>query len=369
MIWILSRIALGSDVSWGSMTNNKVNFDSEHAIVAGVLAMDLMPLQPRRDLSEWSQQQTEITKFDFIRIDVPSLENLQSWTGQSLIINHLANSLITKDIIEPAHSSLNFNSQIDFVLPAQCCNGQADRTARNETALSFDRNAERPVFGSRLSAYLWLFARSGSSVGVTNSIGTTLQPGSAQYGGSQAGAILSYRLTGDIRRNIAVYSRVSSPLSVKGAAEVAVGAKVKPVKALPISIYAENRFRETSSDGDAQAIFVAGGSGPDELLPGVFLETYGQAGYVFQKDSSYFFDGSASIHRNVLKTDAGQISLGGGLWAGGQKGARRVDIGPRMNVDIPFGASKIRASVDWRQRVAGNADPNSGLAVSLSTGF
>ncbi|GAB5489160.1 MAG: hypothetical protein Pars2KO_27300 [Parasphingorhabdus sp.] len=148
-----------------------------------------------------------------------------------------------------------------------------------------------------------------------------------------------------------------------------MGAMVKPIKGLPISLYVEKRYREAGPNSHGTALFLAGGSGPEELVQGVFLETYGQAGYVFQRDDSYFFDGSITLQKKLAAVGTAQISLGGAVWAGGQEGVQRLDIGPRVSVRLPLGTIATQASVDWRQRVAGNAEPGSGLAVSLTTSF
>lgn len=369
MIWILGRVAWGSDITYDPMISSTGHADPEHSIIAGVLAMDPIVRTPQRVYADWPKEQVKLTRFDFIAIDGPTSEYLRSWTALSLTRNGLTSNQANRNNVSIPHTAAVNLARNNFVLPERCCGYPNDEMPQNKAVRSLGRNQKLGIFGPNLSAYFWLFARSGSSIGLTNPFGTALQPSGSQYGGSQAGGILTYRLVGNQSRNLSAYSRISSALAVKGQGEVAIGAKIKPIKGLPISIYAESRIRESTSDRHAEAVFVAGGSGPDEIMHNAFLETYGQAGYVFQKNGSYFFDGSASIQKKLMGAGAGQISLGGAVWAGGQEGANRLDMGPRVNIDVPFGDSNIRASVDWRQRVAGNAEPDSGLAVSLSTGF
>lgn len=82
--------------------------------------------------------------------------------------------------------------------------------------------------------------------------------------------------------------------------------------------------------------------------------------------------------RQVAARDRHTVSVGGGLWAGGQQesdsdGALRwvhwVDMGPRAALAMPLGDSQMTVALDWRQRVDGNAQPASGAAATLSTGF
>lgn len=58
-----------------------------------------------------------------------------------------------------------------------------------------------------------------------------------------------------------------------------------------------------------------------------------------------------------------------GLWAGGQKGAARLDFGPTIGTDVKVGETMIRVDADWRLRVAGDARPALGPALTLSTSF
>ena len=54
---------------------------------------------------------------------------------------------------------------------------------------------------------------------------------------------------------------------------------------------------------------------------------------------------------------------------GAQRGAARVDIGPSAGLVVPVGASAVRVTLDWRQRIAGDAAPGSGPALSIGSDF
>ena len=64
-----------------------------------------------------------------------------------------------------------------------------------------------------------------------------------------------------------------------------------------------------------------------------------------------------------------RLSLGAGSWGGIQRDASRLDVGPTLRLDLTVGEVPARVSVDWRERVAGDAAPESGVAATLSTRF
>ena len=99
------------------------------------------------------------------------------------------------------------------------------------------------------------------------------------------------------------------------------------------------------------------------------LETYGQAGYVLGRNRTYFFDGSATVQRPIADLGDPKLSVGAGLWTGGQRDIRRLDIGPRASLELPMGGLLTRIAVDGRVRVAGHARPGSGVALTVSTSF
>lgn len=220
-----------------------------------------------------------------------------------------------------------------------------------------------------LSGYFWTFLRQGSgSLGFGQTV-PTLQSPAGQYGGSQAGAILTYRLAGNHRRNLSAFVRAATALSNADDEELAIGMKVKPLASVPMSLFAEQRIGPEGLQNRGTAFYVAGGTGPNRLLFDADLETYGQAGYILSNDSSYFFDASATLQRKILERDNYKVTAGGGIWAGGQEGLTRLDIGPRANIYVPVGKMDMRFSLDWRQRVGGNAIPDSGVALTVTTGF
>ncbi|QTD55772.1 hypothetical protein [Parasphingorhabdus cellanae] len=246
------------------------------------------------------------------------------------------------------------------------------KTNRSPPAPLLRPSAPRPVnatasISSGFSGYFWLFARQGN--GSERSRSPASQFSNAQYGASQAGAILSYRIAGEDRRNISTFVRASTALSTKGEEELAIGIKTKPLKAIPVSFFAEQRFGKGKNNNRGTALYLAGGTGPDLVLPDITLETYGQAGFVFARDDSHFFDASAVLQKQVIERGGNRVTAGAGFWASGQKGATRFDVGPRVKFHVPVGPANMQVSVDWRERIAGNANPGSGASVTVSTGF
>lgn len=220
-----------------------------------------------------------------------------------------------------------------------------------------------------LSGYAWLFVRQGSGLRPARSSRIAPQFASAQYGASQAGGILSYRMSGDRQRHISTFFRISSALSSSDQEELAIGIKAKPSGKFPVSFFTEQRFDAKNGHNRGTALYIAGGTGPDLVLPEISLETYGQAGFLFASNDSYFFDASGTLQRQVAADGGSRMTAGAGVWASGQEGATRLDIGPRMKVHVPIGQSEFQVAIDWRERIGGNAHPGSGASVTLSTAF
>ena len=208
----------------------------------------------------------------------------------------------------------------------------------------------------RFSLYAYLFYRPG--VGDTAPF--------AFYGGSQMYARADWRpFGGPLGGRTSLYARASRDLSSDGQGESAVGVSVAPLAAFPVTLHAERRFRPRQSD--ATAAFVSTGGAAGGLPVNARLDWDGQAGYLAPDhgEGTPFFDGQARLTAPVAT--ASDWSLRGGAMAatGGQKGAARLDIGPV--VTLQNGA--MQGQVGWRFRVAGEAQPKSGPAVTISIGF
>jgi len=222
---------------------------------------------------------------------------------------------------------------------------------------------------NRMAAYLWIYARGDSRIDQADVPVGGHSIANGQYGGSQAGAILSYRLSSRPVPEIAAYTRLSTALAPLSQQEVALGMRIRPVSSLPVALHAEQRFGIGSGVESGTAFFLTGGSGPDQIVEKFVLETYAQAGYVLGPHETYFFDGSAVLQHPVAELGPTKLAIGSGMWAGGQRDISRIDVGPRAALTVPLGTVSARIAVDWRLRVAGDARPESGAAITVSTGF
>lgn len=216
----------------------------------------------------------------------------------------------------------------------------------------------------RWSVDAWALWREGSGA-------TAISQGRVPtYGASQAGAVLRYRLAPQDSRDPRAYVRAYRALVNKGESELAPGLSVRPLANLPLRAHAELRVTDRASGTDLRpAAMVTTELAPRQLPAGLRAEMYVQGGYVASKYATAFADGQLHVLRDVENFDLGRLSMGAGLWAGAQKGAARTDLGPAMRLDLDIGQVPARVAVDYRARVAGDAEPASGAAVTLSTRF
>ncbi|WP_343528967.1 hypothetical protein [Sphingomonas sp.] len=203
----------------------------------------------------------------------------------------------------------------------------------------------------RWSASLWAIARQG---------GGTLTPG-GQLGGSQAGLRLLRRI--DRGGALSASLRLSAPWSGMGR-EMGLGLDWRPSRHLPLRLLVEQRVA-LDKGRDGVAMVAVAGIGPRPIAPGLILTAYAQAGAVLRDGTQPFADGAARASRAL--SDA--VDLGLGLWGGAQRDAQRLDIGPTLGVAVPVAERRVRLSLDWRQRIAGAAAPNSGPALTLAGDF
>jgi hypothetical protein len=220
-----------------------------------------------------------------------------------------------------------------------------------------------PLRAVAIESYAYSFWRGGG-------VGRGLAP-SGQYGGGQSGLIATVGF-GDTDRKyepqkLALLLRTAVAHSNLRDREVAVGIRWRPKAAWPVSVSAERRFRQLGDD--SFSLYAAGGLG-DITLPEKFkLEGFGQAGVISGANAGHFFDVQARADRRVEPISPLPVYLGAGMWAGGQRGAARLDVGPTVRTELHIGQTRLRVTADWRFRIAGDAAPGNGPALTLSTGF
>lgn len=183
-------------------------------------------------------------------------------------------------------------------------------------------------------------------------------------GGDQAGVRIARTL--DRRGGLTLYARASAPLSGSGR-ELALGAEWRPWRA-PMRFLAEQRIALDGGKSGPAAAVVAGVTGID--LPFAFeLDAYGQAGAVKRARIEPFADGALRVTREVAAAGNARLALGTGAWGAAQREAARLDIGPTAVTTLPLSGQTLRIALDWRERVAGNARPGSGPALTLGADF
>ena len=215
----------------------------------------------------------------------------------------------------------------------------------------------------RWSADVWTLARKDSPFPLTS--------GRPVYGGSQAGAVLRYRLAPNSAYRPTAYLRANTALGAVRESEIALGLAARPIAALPLVLAAEARaFRSASGRKSFRPATLAYTELPPFALPAGFTgEAYLQGGYVGGAFKTGFVDGQLRVERPLIDVAGHRLSLGGGIWGGAQKGAARLDTGPGMSALVDLWGRSSRVSLDWRFRVTGDAEPKSGPAVTVSAGF
>ncbi len=210
----------------------------------------------------------------------------------------------------------------------------------------------------------WLLLRRGDG---------TISPGPVvgNYGASQAGAVLRYRLTPGDPHRLAAYVRATAALNATRQQEVSFGFAARPLPRLPITAMAELRGVRDGGGERLRPAVVLVTELPPQRLPLSFTgEVYAQAGYVAGRTPTGFVDALARAERPIADLGTFRLRAGGGAWAAKQRGAARVDVGPTASVTFHLtGTAAARLAADWRFRVAGHSKPDSGPALTLSAGF
>lgn len=216
--------------------------------------------------------------------------------------------------------------------------------------------APPPTSGrDRWSASAWLFARRGGD-GALAAAGT--------LGGSQAGLRVGYRLDRDTARPLSLSARLYAPLETDGA-EAALGLEWKPLADVPVRILAERRQRLSGDGRSAFAILAYGGVSEARVAGPLRLDAYAQAGMVGLHSKDLFADGAATLSLPL----GARAQVGVGLWGAAQPGVARLDAGPQVSLRLPVSAANMRLSAGYRVRVAGDALPASGPALTLAADF
>jgi len=214
----------------------------------------------------------------------------------------------------------------------------------------------------------WLLARGG---GEASASGAALPT----YGASQYGAVLRYRLDPAGGHQFSLYARAASAMaSLPGGSQdkdAALGLSARPLPWLPVMLAAEARVSQFE-DGTTHlrpAIMGVSQLAPMQLPLGLRADLYAAGGYVGGAAATAFAEGQLHVDRQVAALGPASLRMGAGAWGGAQQGVSRLDVGPSVSVAVTGGHTAARVVVDWRFRVAGDAAPPSGPAVTLAAGF
>lgn len=218
---------------------------------------------------------------------------------------------------------------------------------------------QRQLGGWALASWVYLREGSGSA---PESIGAA-----SQLGGSQAGVRLGYGF-GDAGR-IRAYARATAAIQRLRQREIAFGLAFAPLAHLPIDVAIEQRVAAGKEGRTALAMMASGGVSEVALPAGFRLDAYAQAGVVGAGTRDGFADGAIVVDRRLGPDDTSPLRLGALAAGAVQPGAARVDVGPRLTLRLPDVGEGSRIALDWRQRVAGDARPESGLALTLASDF
>jgi hypothetical protein len=214
----------------------------------------------------------------------------------------------------------------------------------------------------RWSVDAWLFLRAGNEAALSGAVAPS-------YGASQAGGMVRYALLPGSARRLSAYLRASAAVDTKQR-EVAAGLSLRPLRRLPVALMAETRLIEDIDGRRVRPVVIAVTELPPFSLPAkMTAEVYAQGGYAAGREATPFGDGQVRVTRRLSERSGVHLDVGGGAWAGGQRGAVRVDVGPTASIAFPLGAGSLRLAADWRLRVAGDANPGSGPAMTISAGF
>lgn len=237
-----------------------------------------------------------------------------------------------------------------------------DRSSASPARLAASDGGKRGL--PRWSTDGWLMLRGGAT---SPGIGGFGPP---SYGASQAGAVVRYRLAPASKHRPAAYLRATSAVDPMRDEEVAVGLSARPVSTLPVTAALELRGNRNFGKTRLRPAAMLISELPPLPLPlGFRAEAYGQAGYVGGDFAGPFADGQVSITRSIAHVGGAELRAGGGAWGGAQRGASRLDAGPTASLGLRLGPAAARVSADWRFRLAGDAEPQSGPALTLSAGF
>ena len=229
---------------------------------------------------------------------------------------------------------------------------------------SFEPQQPRPTLGSKLkvSGSAWILYRPNSTVAPLASVG--------QLGGSQAGLQVSLPVAQVPKLGtVALRARLSRALQTPGQAEAGIGVRLTLHPKIPLDVVIERRIRIGEGGRNAFAVGVASGFDDKALPRGVLVSAYGQAGVVGLRTRDLYVDAAIRAEHRLFTSATSEVRVGVAAWGAAQPGVSRIDVGPRISGSFRIGGARLLASVEWRERFAGNARPNSRPVFTIGSDF
>jgi hypothetical protein len=219
--------------------------------------------------------------------------------------------------------------------------------------------AQLHAIDRRWSGSAYIFARAGGPADFATA---------ALLGGGQSGAMLAY--TPDPRADHPIALTLRGAVAHDGfgidtaTAQGALGVRWSMLPGVTLA----GEWLVASSSGAAHGWSLRLAGGASGSRGPIDWSLYGETGAV---DYDPFAAAQAYVGARIpLHADAVRLSAGAGIWGGVQDSggtADRIDIGP--SVRLHGARLPVALTVDYRFRVAGNAAPGSGVALTLSAGF
>jgi hypothetical protein len=196
-------------------------------------------------------------------------------------------------------------------------------------------------------------------------------------GSSVTGASIGYTLDPLARRRIAIIGRFATGAGPTGSldpetSEAAIGVQLSPIPRANAHVAVERRFALGEFARNAWSARIAGGTG-GQFHVGRFpaaWDVYGEGGVIGVSEPDLYAGAQARALIELLRTSRIRIDAGAGAWAAGQDAfvtSHRFDIGPTLAVR--FDGLPMSASIDYRIKAAGNAEPGSGVALTIAGEF
>ena len=319
-----------------------------------------------------------------LNIDIPQAEVMHQKTVKPLplVMRRLAAPAYVRIISKPkspssisaepnllqAENMASQESNLPTTIPTQMASGSIAFTPAPiampaypeildaEKMLTLKRDA--PTSMKRLSGDIWLFSRSSGGASSTPILG-----------GGQAGGRLKYSIPSPASPlRLSASARLARPLRGQGL-EVSPVLSIAAGQDIPIEMIIERRIRPEKGAKDQWGLLIASGISPKQIRPGISVEGFAQAGVVGTRKPIPFAQIGLGLHQSIYDGTGLQAKVGAGFWADGQGKVGRIDIGPELAAVAKIGKQSLRLSAQWRIKVAGNAKPGSGPALSVATSF